>query len=373
MAKKDYYETLGVEKTAPKDEIKKAYRKLAIQHHPDKNEGSKEAEEKFKEATEAYEVLSDDSKRRQYDQFGFDGLKGNFRPRTQTWTGNMGDIFGNDFNDIFSGFANNPFEGFGSFRNRQQNSAIDGRDIVYKVSVSVEDIMKKKSVEVSYSRAEPCSKCNASGMEPGSSTVVCMKCHGSGQLRQGSGFFVMATTCSECRGTGQKIEKLCKACNGSKVESVDKKTKIKLFSDIRDGIKIRMTHQGHMGINGGRHGSLYIEFEVRPDPFFKRIDKQDLYCEVKVPFATATLGGLISFQHLDEKEIKLKIPEGTQSGEVLVIKHAGLPDGKDKQGNLHIKILVKVPTSLSIAEKEIIKQIGQSDTAELSQIKSLSE
>lgn len=357
MAKRDYYEVLGVQKGAAKDEIKKAYRKLAIQYHPDKNPGDKEAEEKFKEATEAYEVLSDDSKRANYDQFGFAGLDG--------MGGGQG--FGGaafrDFEDIFGGFG----DIFGSFfggsaggGGRRGAYSQRGSDLRYDLSISFKDAVFGTKTEITYNRQHTCGVCSGSGAESGSKSKVCPTCAGSGQVRRSSGFFSIAQTCPTCSGEGHIIEKPCKECRGSGTNKKQIKLKVTIPQGIEPGKRIRIEGQGDAGPSGGPAGDLYVYIHVEPHEYFER-NGNDLYCLIPLSITQAVLGTEITVDTLDDKKIKLKIPAGTQNGKIFRIKDSGVPfiHAANKRGDLYIKIQVEIPTQLSAKARDLLNQLAK--------------
>ncbi len=361
MAKRDYYEVLGVSKKATVDEIKKAYRKLAIQYHPDKNPGNKEAEEKFKEATEAYEILSDDKKRAMYDQYGFAGLE------------NMGGGFSgdfrtshafHDFEDIFGGFGDifDNFFGFGggSSGRRRSSQSNRGADLRYDAEIGLKEAVFGTTVEISYTRNVTCEVCGGSGAEPGSKRKTCPTCQGTGQIRRSTGFFSIAQTCPTCHGEGSIVEKPCRACNGTGLKKKPEKIKVDIPAGIQEGRKLRFPNKGESGQNGGPEGDLYVYIHVKEHPYFARQD-DDIVCIVPISFTQAMLGSEIKVRTLDDKLIKLKIPPGTQSGKTLRIRGEGSPNlnNPSQRGDLWIKIKVLYPEKLSPKTKELLQRIAE--------------
>jgi len=359
VAKRDYYEVLGVPKGASKDEIKKAYRKLAIKYHPDKNPGDKNAEDSFKEATEAYEVLGDEKKRQAYDQFGFAGVEGmnggGGGHDYSTVFHDFEDIFG-DFGDIFSSF----FGGSGSRsqggRKRRSNR---GPDLRYNLEVSFKDAVYGTKVEIAYARNVSCSTCGGSGAASGSGKKVCPTCGGSGQVRRSSGFFSIASPCPTCGGEGYIIENPCAACHGSGLLRKQQKIKVTIPPGIESGKRINIPGQGDNAVGGGPAGDLYVFITVKPHDYFER-DGNDLYCAIPISFTQAALGSEIQVSTLEDKKLKLKIPAGTQNGKILRIKNEGVPylHNNAKKGDLYIKIMVEVPKKLSLRSKQLLKELA---------------
>jgi molecular chaperone DnaJ len=360
-AKRDYYEVLGVPKTATKDEIKKGYRKLAIQYHPDKNPGNKEAEEKFKEATEAYEVLSDDQKRQVYDQYGHAGLEGMGGP------GGPGGFDPNafqGFEDIFgdfSGIFENLFGGGGSSGGRRRSGgsgASQGASLRYDLQISFQDAVYGTKAEVQYMRNEACPTCKGTGAAGGSGRKMCPTCQGAGQVRHSSGFFSIASPCPACHGEGTIIENPCRDCGGSGVQKKRQKLLVTIPAGVEDGKRINIPRQGDAGTNGGSYGDLFVFIRVKPHPYFER-SGADLYCAVPISITQAALGAEVTVTALDEKKLKLKIPAGTQNGKLLRIREEGVPSANGRQGDLYIKIIVQVPTKLSSKARSLLEEVAK--------------
>jgi molecular chaperone DnaJ len=360
-AKRDYYEVLGVPKTATKDEIKKGYRKLAIQYHPDKNPGNKEAEEKFKEATEAYEVLSDDQKRQVYDQYGHAGLEGMGGP------GGPGGFDPNafqGFEDIFgdfSGIFENLFGGGGAYRGRTRGGSYragPGASLRYDLQISFQDAVYGTKAEVQYMRNEACSTCKGTGAAGGAGRKMCPTCQGAGQIRHSSGFFSIASPCPACHGEGTIIENPCRDCGGSGVQKKRQKLLVTIPAGVEDGKRINIPRQGDAGTNGGSYGDLFVFIRVKPHPYFER-SGADLYCAVPISITQAALGAEITVTALDEKKLKLKIPAGTQNGKLLRIRDEGVPSANGRQGDLYIKIIVQVPTKISSKAKSLLEEVAK--------------
>ncbi len=356
--KRDYYEVLGVGKTASTDEIKKAYRSLAKKYHPDMNPGDAEAEAKFKEANEAYEILSDNDKRAKYDQYGhaaFDPAAGG-----GSGFGGFGGFGGEgfDFGDIFSSF-------FGGGRSRSaQNAPIDGEDIVIRVDLSFDEAVFGCKKNISYPRVEACDECGGSGAEKGTKPETCATCRGTGRVtvQQQTMFGRMQSqaTCSSCRGTGKIVKSPCKGCNGKGFVRVTKKSELTIPAGIDDGNRIIRRAQGSVGRNGGETGDLIIEARVRPHKFFHR-EGNNVYCDVPISFATAALGGEIEIPGLGGAKETYQIPEGTQTGTTFTIKGHGITDVKSKRkGDLIFTVTVETPKNLSQEQKKLLAAFADS-------------
>ncbi|MDR0389227.1 MAG: molecular chaperone DnaJ [Spirochaetaceae bacterium] len=356
MAKRDYYDVLSVPKNASKDDIKKAYRRLAIQYHPDKNPGNKEAEEKFKEATEAYEILSDDSKRSAYDQFGFAGVEGmgpgNAQDFASTFHG-FEDIFGGDLSGIFDTFF-----GGSSRRTSGRGGVRQGDNLRYDIEIPFKDAVFGSRVEIQYSRNESCSSCNGSGAANGAGgRKVCPACQGTGQIRRSQGFFSISTPCSSCGGEGYVIEHPCSECGGSGTRKKRQKIMVTIPAGVENGKRVVIPKQGDVGPNGGPPGDLYVFIRVKPHEYFER-DGLDLYCAVPVSITQAVLGAEIQIQTLEGKTIKIKIPAGIQNGKMLRIRDEGVPSS-GRRGNLHIKLMVQIPARLSKRGRELMEELAR--------------
>ena len=351
-SKRDYYEVLGVAKNAGASEIKKAYRHLAMQYHPDKNPGNKEAEEKFKEATEAYSVLSDDKKRAMYDQYGHaafqqGGAGGN------PFSG-FGDFSG--FEDIFGDIFGSFFGGGGSSRGRGRA----GADLRYDLKVTFEEAVFGTSKEIEIGRQIQCAECHGSGAAEGSSKERCKHCGGSGQTRFQQGFFTISRTCPVCNGSGEVIVKPCKACNGSGVKMEKGKIKVTVPAGIDHGQRLRLSGEGEAGVGGGPNGDLYVVINVAEHPVFKRQDA-DLICDVPISFATAVRGAEIMVPTL-EGETTLKIPAGTESGKVFKIRSQGVPIlGTNRRGDLNVRVFIKVPQKISSEYEELLIKLDEQE------------
>ncbi|MDR2053408.1 MAG: molecular chaperone DnaJ [Treponema sp.] len=356
MAKRDYYEVLGIQKNASKDDIKKAYRKLAIQYHPDKNPGNKEAEDKFKEATEAYEILSDDQKKAAYDQFGFAGVEG-MNTGGHDWSAFRGfeDIFGGgDFGSIFDTIFGG---GFGGGGRSSRSGPHSGANLRYDIEIPFKDAVFGTKVEIQYSRNETCRVCGGSGAASGSEKKVCPTCRGSGQVRHSQGFFSVATTCHTCGGEGYIIEQPCKECGGSGTQKKRQKIMVTIPAGMENGRRVSIPRQGDAGPNGGPPGDLYVFIRVKPHEYFERQDL-DLYCAVPISITQAALGAEVHVSTLDGKTIKVRIPAGIQGGKMIRIRNEGVPSGS-RRGDLYIKLIVKVPEKISKRGRELLEEISR--------------
>lgn len=362
MAKRDYYEVLGVGKNATLEDIKKAYRKLAVANHPDHNPGDKAAEERFKEATEAYEVLSDEKKRSMYDQFGFAGLNGQGGP--------SGGFYGSntyrDFSDLFNGgnFSGGGFDDlFGSFfsgggrSSARANAPEEGQSLRYDATITLEEAVKGTKVEVPYSHQVKCDACGGTG---GTGKKTCPTCGGRGQVARQSGFFSIATTCPTCGGSGTIIEHPCAECHGSGVQRKQQKLDVNIPAGVDDGNRVCVRGMGDAGLNGGPAGDLYVYLRVKKHKYFVR-EGQNLMMQIPISIAQASLGCEVTVESIDGDKIKMKIPAGTQSGQLLRIKNKGVPKIRasfDSRGDMYVKVKVETPR-LGLKERGLMKQLGE--------------
>ncbi|OHD71301.1 MAG: molecular chaperone DnaJ [Spirochaetes bacterium RBG_16_49_21] len=360
MAKRDYYEVLGVSKNATEDEIKQAYRKLALKYHPDRNKGDKNSEEKFKEATEAYEVLRDPKKRASYDKFGHAGVSG-FEGFGRGAYSDFSDIFGDfDFSDIFEGFFGS---GFGT-RTRTKR-ARRGADIQYDLSITLEDAASGEEVQIKIPRNETCEVCDGTGSKAGTKPAVCPLCNGSGQIRQTQGFFSITQTCYKCRGEGKIISSPCSSCGGTGLKLHKRTITVKIPAGVESGSRLKISGEGEQGPNGGARGDLYVVIHVKKHTSFERHDN-DILSLVDVSFPMACLGGEIEVPTINGNKAKMKIPPGTENGQVFRLKGNGIPYlGSYGRGDQLVKINIKVPKRLTPRQKELLKEFSTLDGEEV--------
>jgi molecular chaperone DnaJ len=356
MTKRDYYEILGVSKNTSPEEIKRAYRQMALKYHPDRNPGNKEAEEKFKEAAEAYSVLYYPEKRATYDQFGHEGLRG------EGFTGFSGfnsSIF-EEFEDILGNFFGFDFGNFfGTTEWRRRYHPQRGRDLALELEITLEEAAHGAEKEIALNRAEVCSSCQGSRLHPGTKKAICPTCQGRGQIRNQQGFFTISRTCSHCQGAGEIITSPCEACKGSGRIKKKKVLKIKIPEGIDDGSRLRIAGEGEIGDIESPRGDLYVVVRVEKHDFFDR-EKNHLYCEIFLSFSQAALGATVEVPTLKEDEV-LRIPAGTQSGVIFRLKGKGLKDiDSHKMGDLFVKVIVKTPDNLTKEQKALLRQFAES-------------
>ncbi len=358
--KRDFYEILGVAKGTDNDELKKAYRKLAMQFHPDRNPGDKSAEDKFKEAAEAYEVLSNSEKRAKYDRFGH-----------QAFSGGGGSGFGGggfqDMNDIFSQFGDvfgDIFGGGGGFGGgrqqsaRQRNAPRRGNDLRYITEIELVDVLKSKEQQIEFETNTNCTTCNGSGAEKGSAPVTCKTCSGSGQVVRQQGFFTMATTCSKCAGTGEIIENACKPCKGQGRVKSARKIKVSIPAGVDNGTRLRVTNEGEGGYKGGPNGDLFVEIHVKDHAIFTR-EEDHLFADLDVPYVQFLLGAEITSEALDG-DVEINVPRGTKPGERIKISGRGIPSLRgNRRGDLYYTLNVEFPEKLTEEEDQLLRQIAE--------------
>ena len=351
MSKRDYYEVLGVNKSAKKEEIKKAYRKLALKFHPDKNKGDKGAEEKFKEASEAYHVLSDDKRKASYDQFGHAAFQGG---GGQGGFGNFD--FSSSFSDIFEDvFGDLGDFGFSSGRSRRRSNN-RGNDLRYDLSIELHDAFTGTEKKIDYTTYKKCKTCSGTGAKPGSKPSSCNYCNGQGKVRSSQGFFTIQQTCPECGGEGEKITNPCDNCSGiGKIQS-NESVSVKIPKGVDDGTRIRLAGKGEAGSRGGSNGDLYLFVSVETHNIFKR-SEENLFYELPISIADAALGTTVEVPSIDGGKTKIKIPSGTQAGKQLRLRGKGMPIlRRNISGDLYIRIITEVPTSLSKKQKELLSE-----------------
>ena len=365
--KRDYYEVLGVNKTASADEIKKAYRKLAMQYHPDRNPDNKEAAEKFKEICEAYEVLSDTDKRQRYDQYGHAGMKSAFGPggfdfgRDFTHMQDMdlqdilGSFFGGGFGDIFGG-------GGGRRRSRNPNAAQRGDDLRFDLEIDFEEALFGSEREVDLNVNDACEACHGSGAAAGATRETCRQCGGHGVVVVGGGFIQMRQTCPVCNGEGTIIRNPCKKCNGTGRVKTPRHIALRIPKGVETGSRLRLSGKGESGLRGGPAGDLYVVLHVREHDVFQRED-DDLVCTVHISPVTAALGGDIDIPTPDG-HARIKVPAGTPNGKVFRLRDKGMPNLNDSSGDLHVRVEIEVPTHLSSKQKKLLEEFASLTTAD---------
>ena len=348
MSKRDYYEVLGVKRDVNEVELKKAYRRLAMKYHPDRNADNPEAEEKFKECKEAYDVLSDPQKRSAYDQFGHAGVDPSQGAGGGGFSGDFGDIFGDVFGDIFGGG-----------RRGGRSRAYRGSDLRYNLELSLEEAVFGTEVTIQVPTLVNCESCGGSGAKKGSSPSTCTTCGGVGQVRMQQGFFSVQQTCPNCRGQGKVISDPCGACHGQGRVQKQKSLSVKIPPGVDNGDRVRLSGEGEAGENGGPSGDLYVQVHVKPHPIFHR-DGNDLLCEMPISIGVAALGGELEVPTLDGR-VKLKVPPETQSGKLFRLRGKGVkPVRGGPQGDLLCRVQVETPVKLSAKQKELLREFENS-------------
>jgi molecular chaperone DnaJ len=349
MAKRDYYDVLGVQKNSPPEQIKAAYRKLAVKHHPDKNPGDKSSEEKFKEAGEAYHVLSDKERKQNYDNFGHAAFENGAGGR-----GGFGNFdFSNHFSDIFEDFFGD-FGGGGGRRSKKSN--FRGSDLRYDLSITLEEAYAGKKQDIKFSTSEKCNTCSGSGSKPGHDAGSCSMCGGNGQVRSNQGFFTVQQTCPQCSGTGEEITNPCGSCGGQGKKQTSKRLSVTIPKGVDDGTRIRLAGKGEAGSRGASNGDLYLFVNVYSHDLFKRSD-ENLFFEYPVSIADAALGTSLEIPTIDGGKAKIKIPAGTQSGKQFRLKGKGMPYMRGSgNGDLYVQVNTEVPISLNKEQKELLEK-----------------
>ena len=342
MAKRDYYEVLGVNRDASEDEIKKSYRKLAMKYHPDRNPDNPKAEEHFKEAKEAYEVLTDSHKRAAYDHYGHAGVDPSSAAGAGAGFGGFSDAFGDIFSDIFGG-------------GRSRSTVFRGADLRYNLEITLEEAARGTETRIRIPAMEECETCKGTGAKPGTQPTTCTTCSGHGQVRMQQGFFSIQQTCPRCHGTGKMIANPCQPCGGAGRIKKHKTLSVKIPSGVDEGDRIRLSGEGEAGVNGGPSGDLYVVIHIKPHPVFTR-DHNDLHCEMPISFTTAALGGEIEIPTLDGYA-KIKVPAETQSGRVFRLRSKGIKGVRSAaHGDLLCHVVVETPVSLTARQKELLQE-----------------
>jgi len=352
MAKRDYYEVLGINKSSTPDQIKSAYRKLAVKHHPDKNKGDKAAEEKFKEASEAYHVLSNAERKQNYDNFGHAAFENGAGGR-----GGFGNFdFSSNFSDIFEDFFG---EGFGGGGRRSRRSNHRGSDLRYDLSITLEEAYSGKKQDIKFSTSEKCDTCKGSGSKPGHDAGSCSMCGGHGQVRSSQGFFTVQQTCPQCSGSGEEITNPCVSCGGQGKKQASKRLSVTIPKGVDDGTRIRLAGKGEAGSRGAGSGDLYLFINVYSHDLFKRSD-ENLFFECPISIADAALGTSIEIPTIDGGKAKIKIPSGTQSGKQFRLRGKGMPYMRGSgNGDLYVQANTEVPVSLNREQKELLEKFRE--------------
>ena len=361
VAKRDYYEVLGIPRDASADPIKQAFRRLAMKHHPDRNPSSKkEAEEKFKEISEAYEVLSDPQKRAAYDQYGHQGVEGAFRHGNFSWEDfthfqDVSDLFGG-MEDLLGAFGLGGMFGTGRRGRRGGGrSGQPGADLQYELEIGLEEVLSGKEHRLTFQRRESCDACRGQGTRGGADRVICSECRGQGQVQISQGFFTMASTCRRCHGEGTMIKDACPACGGQGVKVAERRLTIKVPAGVDSGMRLKLSDEGEAGLRGGERGDLYVLIQIHPHPFFVR-EGSDLICEVPVDMIQVTLGGEIQVPTLTGT-VTMKIPAGTQPGELFRLRGRALPSLRGGgKGDQIVRIKVEIPSRLSEPQRRALEQ-----------------
>ena len=353
MAKRDYYEVLGVNKNSNQEQIKTAYRKLAIKFHPDKNPGDKTAEEKFKEASEAYHVLSNSERKQNYDNFGHAAFDNNSSGRSGF--GNFD--FSGSFSDIFEDFFGEGFGGGSSRRSRRSNYR--GSDLRYDLSISLEEAYTGKKEDIKFSTSEKCDNCSGTGSKPGHSASSCNMCGGHGQVRSSQGFFTVQQTCPQCSGSGEEITNPCTTCNGQGKRQASKRLSVTIPKGVDDGTRIRLAGKGEAGSRGAGNGDLYLFINVNSHQLFKR-SEQHLFFECPISIADSALGASIEIPTIDGGKAKIKIPPGTQNGKQFRLRGKGMPFMRSSGvGDLYVQVNTEIPVTLNKEQKELLEKFRE--------------
>lgn len=367
MAGKDFYKVLGVERGASDEDLKKAYRTLAMKYHPDRNKDDPTAEAKFKEISEAYDVMKDPQKKAAYDRFGsaaFDGSMGGFRPGGAGGGGGAGGFegagFGGAFSDIFEDMFGEFMGGAGGASRGRGNAPQRGNDVQYTMEVTLEESFKGKETTLKVPLSETCDKCSGSGAKAGTASESCPTCNGNGRVRMQQGFFTIERACPTCHGEGAIIKDPCDKCSGSGRVRKEKTLRVKIPPGVENGRRIRLGGEGEAGVRGGPSGDLYVLLAVKPHKLFRR-EGADLHCRVPIAMPTAALGGDIEIPTIDGTRTKVKVPEGTQSGQQLRIKGKGMTVLKSQnRGDMYIELAVETPVNLSRKQMDLLKELDKS-------------
>lgn len=360
MTKRDYYEILGVTRQAGEADLKSAFRQMAKQYHPDRNPDDQEAEKRFKEVNEAYEVLKDPQKRAAYDQYGHAAFEGGMGGGAGAGAHGFGPDFGASMSDIFEdlfGFSSAAGGRRGGRSGRQR-----GDDLRYNMEITLEEAFKGRNAEISVPTPMSCDTCGGSGAKKGTKPSSCRTCHGSGKVRAAQGFFTIERTCPDCHGRGEVIDNPCPDCRGTGRKTKERTLSVNIPAGVEDGTRIRLAGEGEAGLQGGPAGDLYIFLSIRPHEFFQR-DGADLFCRVPISMTTAALGGQIEVPTVDGGRTRVKVPEGTASGKQFRLRSKGMPMLRSsKVGDLYIQVEVETPKNLSKKQKELLREFEKAST-----------
>jgi molecular chaperone DnaJ len=360
LAKRDYYEVLGVSRSANEDDLKKAYRRLAMQHHPDRNPDDPEAEDRFKEASEAYAVLADPDKRRAYDRFGFEGVAGAGAGGFQDFgdLGSFGDLFNDLFGDLFGGARTGT---------RRRGRGQRGADLRYNLEIQFAEVLEGLDARIEIPKMRPCDTCSGSGARPGSSPRLCDQCRGTGQMVLQQGFFRISRPCDACGGAGEVVPDRCADCRGAGRTEGQQTIRVRVPPGVEDGMRLRLAGEGEAGIAGGPSGDLYVVVSVVQHPLFER-EGPDVHLEVPIPFFQAALGAELEVPTLEGK-VGVRIPEGTQSGKVIRLRGRGFPSvGSPVRGDHFVRIFVEIPTKLTDSQRELLERFALESGNEVSPV-----
>jgi len=353
MAKRDYYEILGVERTCADGDLKTAFRKLAMKWHPDKNPGDKDCEHRFKEINEAYEILKDGERRAAYDRFGHAAFE----------QGGGGHGFGADFTSAFHDIFDDLFGGIGRRSGRTQGRE-RGADLRFNLEITLEEAFAGKTASVRLPTNVTCETCSGTGAKAGTQPIACRSCNGTGRIRHAQGFFTLERTCPTCQGRGSVIEQPCKSCNGAGRNTKERTLEVQIPSGVEDGTRIRLAGEGEAGMRGGPTGDLYIFLSISPHAIYQR-EGADLYCRVPISIVTASLGGEFEVPTIDGGRTRVKIPEGTQTGKRLRLQNKGMPVLRSKsRGDMYVQVAVETPQKLSKRQKELLAEFEKSSSQE---------
>jgi molecular chaperone DnaJ len=360
LAKRDYYEVLGVSRSADESELKRAYRKIALENHPDRNPDDPAAEDRFKEASEAYAVLCDAEKRRAYDRFGFEGVGAGGAPGGYPDFGDLG-----NFTDLFNDLFGDLFGGGGRTGHRRAGRGQRGADLRYNLEIEISDVIEGDDVQIKIPKMRPCGTCNSTGARPGTRPEPCSRCQGAGQVVLQQGFFRISRPCDVCSGAGEVVRERCSDCRGAGRTEGLQSIRVKVPAGIEDGMRLRLTGEGEAGIAGGPPGDLYVVISIKPHPLFER-DGPDVHCQLPLSFVQATLGAEVVVPTLEGK-VKLRIPEGSQSGKVMRLRGKGLPSLRSAaRGDQLLHLFVEVPSKLSTRQRELLEEFAEVSGTEVS-------